>query len=200
MDPQSNIIAVVGLGNPGKRYELTRHNVGFQVLDLVAGRFSITLSERKYAACWGLATIQGGKALLCKPTTYMNLSGTAVGRMIRDFRIPATQMLVVHDDLDLPCGRLKLVQRGGAGGHRGVASIIEQLGHQDFPRLKLGIGRPLHEELVEEYVLKPPYPEQSAVFREMIEHGADAVEQVVVTGLVAAMNRVNRADANPQTP
>jgi PTH1 family peptidyl-tRNA hydrolase len=118
--------------------------------------------------------------------------------MIRDFRISATQMLVVHDDLDLPCGRLKLVHGGGAGGHRGVASIIEQLGHQDFPRLKLGIGRPLHEELVEEYVLKPPYPEQRAVFKEMIEHG-DAVEQVVLTGLVAAMNRVNRADANSQT-
>jgi peptidyl-tRNA hydrolase, PTH1 family len=199
MDLQGNAIAVVGLGNPGKRYELTRHNAGFQVLDLVARRFLLTLSDRKYPAWWGLATIQGCRVLLCKPTTYMNLSGTAVSRMIRDFRIPAAQLLVVHDDLDLPCGRLKLVQRGGAGGHRGVTSIIEQLGHQDFPRLKLGIGRPMHEEFVEEYVLKPPYPEQRAAFAEMIEHGADAVEQVVLTGLVAAMNRFNRADANHLT-
>jgi len=199
MDPQGNAIAVVGLGNPGKRYERTRHNAGFQVLDLVARRFSIALSERKYPAWWGHATIHGCKVLLCKPTTYMNLSGTVVCRMIRDFRIPAEQMLVVHDDLDLPCGRIKLVQRGGAGGHRGVLSIMEQLGHQDFPRLKLGIGRPLHGEAVEDYVLQPPYPEERPAFAEMTGHATEALEQVVRAGLVAAMNRFNRPNSNLET-
>ncbi len=197
MDLQGNAIAVVGLGNPGQRYEHTRHNAGFQVLNLVARKFSIVLSERKYPACWGQGIVEGRKLLLCKPTTYMNLSGTAVSRMLRDFRISPAHLLVVHDDLDMPCGRIKLVQRGGAGGHRGVRSIMEQLGLPDFPRLKLGIGRPLHGEEVEDYVLRPPYPEERLTFAGMIERGAEAVEQVVRSGLVAAMNQFNRANLNP---
>jgi peptidyl-tRNA hydrolase, PTH1 family len=198
MDLQDNAVAVVGLGNPGRRYEHTRHNAGFQVLDRVAQRFSVVLSERKYPAWWAVSTVQGRQLLLCKPATYMNLSGTVVWRMLRDYRVPASQMLVVHDDLDMPCGRVKLVRRGGAGGHRGVLSIQEQLGHQDFPRLKLGIGRPLHGEAVEDYVLRPPYPEEKSAFAEMIEHGVEAVEQVVLTGLVAAMNHFNRAMLNSE--
>jgi len=197
MDLEGNAIAVVGLGNPGRRYEHTRHNAGYQVVDLVARKFSVTLSERKYPAYWGQTSVQGRKLLMVMPTTYMNLSGTAVARILHSFRMAPEQMLVVHDDLDMPCGRVKLVQGGGGGGHRGVLSIIEQLGHQRFPRLKLGIGRPRHGEPVEEYVLKPPYPEERTVFAEMVEVGAEAVETVIISGLQAAMNRFNR---NPSTP
>ncbi len=197
MDYEGNAVAVVGLGNPGRRYEHTRHNAGYQVVDLVAREFSVTLSERKYPACWGQTTFRGRKLLLCLPTTFMNLSGTVVIRMLRDFRISPEQMLVVHDDLDLPSGRIKLVQRGGAGGHRGVLSIMEQLGHRDFARLKLGIGRPLFGEAVEDFVLKPPYPQDRSAFAEMIVLGAEAVNAVVVSGLTAAMNRFNRTQSGP---
>ncbi|HAA04905.1 MAG TPA: aminoacyl-tRNA hydrolase [Syntrophobacteraceae bacterium] len=192
MDLEGNAIAVVGLGNPGRRYEQSRHNAGYQVVDLVARRFSVTLSERKYPAYWGQTVAQGRKLLLALPTTYMNLSGMVVTRMLHAFRMVPEQMLVVHDDLDMPCGRIKLVQRGGAGGHRGVLSIIEQLGHQNFPRVKLGIGRPQHGEPAEEYVLKPPYAQERALYEDMIALGAEAVETVIVSGLPAAMNRFNR--------
>ena len=199
MDIEGNAIAVVGLGNPGRRYEHTRHNAGYQVVDLVARKFSVTLNEHRYPAYWGQTSVQGRKLLMVMPTTYMNLSGTVVTRMLRSFRMAPEQMLVVHDDLDMPCGRIKLVQGGGAGGHRGVLSIIEQLGHQRFPRMKLGIGRPQHGEPVEEYVLKPPYPEERTVFAEMIAIGAEAVETVVISGLPTAMNRFNRSQSNPDS-
>ncbi len=197
MDLEGNAIAVVGLGNPGRRYEHTRHNAGYQVVNLVAREFSVTLSEHKYPAYWGQTSVQGRKLLVALPTTYMNLSGTVVARMLRAFRMVPEQMLVVHDDLDMPCGRIKLVQGGGTGGHRGVLSIIEQLGQQSFPRVKLGIGRPQHGEPVEEYVLKPPYPEERTIFAAMISLGVEAVETVVISGLPAAMNRFNRIQPSP---
>jgi peptidyl-tRNA hydrolase, PTH1 family len=199
MDLEGNAIAVVGLGNPGRRYEHTRHNAGYQVVDLVARKFSVTLSERKYPAYWGQTSVQGRKLLMVMPTTFMNLSGTVVARMLRSFRMVPEQMLVVHDDLDMLCGRIKLVQGGGAGGHRGVLSIIEQLGHPRFPRVKLGIGRPQHGEPVEEYVLKPPYPEERVVFSEMIAVAVEAVETVIISGLPTAMNRFNRSQSSPDS-
>ncbi len=123
--------------------------------------------------------------------------------MLRYFNIPASQMLVVHDDLDLPCGRIRLARKGGAGGHRGVQSIIQHVGGQDFPRLKLGIGRPLHGEPVEAYVLKSPYPEEAEGFEAMIEQGSKAARAVLAEGLGAAMNRFNKRetklDGAPET-
>ena len=196
------IIAIVGLGNPGKQYEATRHNAGFMVVDRLAGEYSVGLQERKFPASWGSALIEGHKVVLFKPTTYMNRSGEAVGEMVRYFGIPVTQMLVIHDDLDLLCGRIRIARGGGAGGHRGIVSLIQHLGRQDFPRLKLGIGRPLHREPVETYVLKSPYPEEEQVFEEMISRGTEAARVVLASGLTAAMNRFNQRDpkvsAGPQ--
>ena len=194
------IIAVVGLGNPGKQYEVTRHNVGFRILDRLALSFSVELEERKFPASWGACLINRQKVLLLKPLTYMNRSGEAVSQMLRYFKILPKQMLVIHDDLDLALGRIRLAQRGGAGGHRGVTSIMEHLGDQDFARLKLGIGRPLHEETVEAYVLHPPYPEQGGAFDEMIKRGAEAAHMVLVSGLVRAMNLFNRNDVIIEAP
>ena len=190
-DDKEQLCAIVGLGNPGKHYENTRHNAGFQVLDRLAGRFSIPLRERKYHAAWGMGRIETHRVLLCKPLTFMNRSGEAVREVMHAFKISASRLLVIHDDLDLPCGRIKVVQRGGTGGHRGVSSIMDYLGHQDFPRIKLGIGRPLREETIEAYVLQYPYPEERALFEGMIELGAEAAHDFVVHGLVFAMNRFN---------
>lgn len=194
-DAEAKIAIVVGLGNPGKEYEATRHNVGFQIIDRLARLLGISMQERKFKATWGSGIIAGRKVLLVKPLTFMNRSGEAVSDILRYFALSANQMMVVHDDLDLPCYRIRLVRQGGAGGHRGVFSLIKHLGHQDFPRLKLGIGRPAHGETVEAYVLKAPYPDQERGYEEMIDRATEAAQEVLSSGLVAAMDRYNRRES-----
>lgn len=186
------VVAVVGLGNPGPQYEHTRHNVGFMVVDRLAAGFGIAMQERKFRASWGSGFAAGRKILLAKPSTYMNLSGIAVSEILKYFDFPSERVLVVHDDLDLPCGRIRLVRGGGAGGHKGIASIIAQLNTRDFPRLKLGIGRPLHGEAIESYVLQPPYAEEGPVFAAMVVHGEQAARGVLEHGLSSTMNVYNR--------
>jgi peptidyl-tRNA hydrolase, PTH1 family len=192
------IVAVVGLGNPGLQYTATRHNVGFRVVERLAGSYSVRFEERKFPASWGASLVNGQKVVFFKPLTYMNRSGEAVSQMLRFFKISPRQMLVVHDDLDLNLGRIRLVLKGGTGGHRGVASLMEHLGGQDFARLKAGIGRPLRGETVEAYVLQPPYPEQERAFEEMIERGTEAVRTVLTAGTVRAMNLFNRNDSGTE--
>lgn len=194
------ICVVVGLGNPGRRYEGTRHNVGFAVVDALAAAWGVSLQERKFAAQWGEGVVQGRKVLFIKPTTYMNRSGEAVEAMLHYFKIPHSQMLVIHDDLDMPLGRVKIVRKGGAGGHRGVASIMERVGGGDFPRLKLGIGRPRHGEPVEVFVLSAPYDDERDRFERMVTQGAQAAQAVVEQGVDAAMNLYNQRDAAAMTP
>lgn len=191
-EQEDKIAAVVGLGNPGKEYEKTRHNAGFRVLDRLAGEFVIPLQERKFKASWGGGPVGGRKIVLIKPLTYMNRSGEAVGEILGYFGIPICRTLVLHDDLDLPHGLIRLVRRGGSGGHRGVSSIVDHLKSQDFPRLKLGIGRPAHGEPIEAYVLQSPYAEDVGVFEEMIAQGVRAVIAALTFGLETAMNEFNR--------
>jgi PTH1 family peptidyl-tRNA hydrolase len=138
--------------------------------------------------------VQGKKALLFKPLTFMNRSGEAVREMLDYFGISAKQMLVIHDDLDLPCDRIKLTRRGGGGGHRGVLSIIDHLKSQDFPRLKMGIGRPLEGEPIEAYVLQKPYSQEAAIFEEMVIRGAQVAQATLFSDLEEVMNRFNRRD------
>ncbi len=192
LEEQEQIKAVVGLGNPGRQYEKTRHNAGFLVLDLLAEELVVGFQERKFKASWCRCTLAGHKLLLCKPLTYMNRSGDVVAEILGYFGIGASHILVVHDDLDLPLGRLRLVHRGGAGGHRGVISIMDHLKTREFPRLKLGIGRPIHDETIETFVLQAPSGEEVKVFDSMISQGVEAVKSAVVFGLDAAMNRHNR--------
>ncbi|WP_258928107.1 aminoacyl-tRNA hydrolase [Desulfoferrobacter suflitae] len=192
MGEQVNIQALFGLGNPGKEYAMTRHNVGFQVLDRLAETLGISLQQRKFRANWGTGVFEGRKIFLFEPLTFMNRSGEVVAEVLKYFAISVDRMLVIHDDLDLPLGRMRLVSRGGAGGHRGVASIIQHLGRQDFSRMKLGIGRPGRGEAVESYVLQAPYPDEAPLFQEMVRRGVDAVQVALCVGLDAAMNRFNR--------
>jgi peptidyl-tRNA hydrolase, PTH1 family len=194
VEREDRIVAVVGLGNPGRQYENTRHNVGFKALDRLALSFSVKLEERKFPAAWGTFQLARQKMFLLKPLTYMNRSGEAVSQLLRYFKILPKQMLVIHDDLDLTLGRTRLVLRGGAGGHRGIASIIEQLGDDEFARLKLGIGRPVHDETVDAYVLQSPYPEQQGTFDEMTKRGVEAARMVLLSGMVKAMNVFNRSE------
>ena len=193
-ETEENIVVVVGLGNPGKQYEYTRHNAGFLVVDRLTRESGISLQERKFKASWGASQVGSSKIHFIKPLTFMNRSGEVVGEILRYFGLSAGGMLVVHDDLDLPSGRMRLVRGGGPGGHKGVSSIIAHVGTRDFPRLKLGIGKPALKEQVEAYVLQSPFADELSVFEQMIDRAAEAVRSVLIDGLEAAMNRVNRKE------
>jgi len=191
---EEQILALIGLGNPGKQYQHTRHNVGFQVVDRLIAHYSPLMMERKFRASWGFAIAEGRKILFAKPLTFMNSSGDAVGQIIKYFGIPPNRMLVLHDDLDLPFARVRIAQRGGSGGHKGIQSIIDHIGSSDFPRLKMGIGRPKHGEPVETFVLQPPYPEDRQDFEKMTAQAEKAVRAILATCLSDAMNEYNRRD------
>lgn len=191
---EETIIAVIGLGNPGKEYESTRHNAGFWVVDRLVRAYSIGMQERKFRASWGAGIVEGRKVLFAKPLTYMNRSGEAAVDILGYFGIKPQQVLVIHDDLDLPFSRIRLARRGGAGGHRGIQSLIDHLHTQDFTRLKIGIGRPKHGEPVETFVLQPPYSEDREEFEKMTAQAEEAARAVLSTCISAAMNEFNKRD------
>jgi peptidyl-tRNA hydrolase, PTH1 family len=180
---------MVGLGNPGLRYKHTRHNMGFLVIELLSRLWNIPLNKQDHMANWGQGRWGNQAVLLAKPNTYMNLSGQAVQRLITYFKIDLEKLLVIHDDLDLPLGRLKFVLKGGAGGHRGVSSIIQYLKTNEFFRLKVGIDRPHQGEPAESYVLRTCDPEEEAIFNSMITRAAGAVEIYLTSGISQAMSQ-----------
>jgi len=189
---QEMVTLIVGLGNPGNRYVFTRHNVGFMVLDIIDTLVDAVLEEKK--SSWGIVRKLRWKDLYLislRPLTYMNNSGEAVSKIMSLEKLKPEEILVIHDDLDLPLGRLKIVKKGSAGGHRGVQSIIDSIGSKEFPRLKIGIGRPLKGEEVVDYVLSPPYPEERTRFRAVLDHAVRAVEMICSDGIDKAMNVFN---------
>ena len=186
---------ICGLGNPGAEYAGNRHNVGFLVLDAVSQRVRAELNQRKFDGRFGQGTLGNLRLLLFKPETFMNASGTAVGAAVRFYKVSPGDLLVIHDELDLPFGRLQLKLGGGAVGHRGLSSIIEWLGSDEFARLRVGIGKPEGpgaKEQVVGHVLSDFAPDEQRALAELIGKAADAVEAWSVDGLAAAMNRFNR--------
>ncbi len=182
---------IVGLGNPGGSYARSRHNVGFWVLDRLAEHHRLRFSRREYKSQVAEGRVGEERVMLMKPQTYMNLSGEAVQRARRGLRLEPAQFLVVYDDLDLSVGRLRVSRSGGAGGHHGVESIIEALGSKEFPRIRLGIGRPGSREANVDYLLDALTPEEASTLNESLARAADAAEVVVSVGITAAMNRFN---------
>ncbi|MDZ7705734.1 MAG: aminoacyl-tRNA hydrolase [Trueperaceae bacterium] len=183
---------VAGLGNPGPRYQHTRHNAGFLVLDALARRYNLTFRSHKDAeeARWD-------SVWLCKPQTYMNDSGRAVQASVTRHSVAPQQLLVVHDDLDMPLGRLRFKRGGGAGGQKGVADTANRIG-ADFVRLKVGIGRPPERWTVSNWVLSRFQDNEQALLDEVVGVAADAVELIVAAGLQDAMNRYNSTDLRPE--
>ncbi len=177
-----------GLGNPGPAYRFTRHNFGFLLLETLAEREGLVFEEGPFPCA--LAPWQ--EVLLVKPMTYMNLSGECVGPLVKRLALPPAKLLVIHDDLDLPLGRLKFVPKGGAGGHRGVRSIIEALGTNEFPRLKLGIGRPPEGISVRDYVLSPFSDEEWPLVKKVLERAREALSYLLENGLAKTMSLYNR--------
>ena len=182
---------VAGLGNPGKTYEYTRHNVGFMVVDRLAGAHSITVTGKRFFSLWGKGDIAGHKVILAKPQTYMNRSGQAVSALMAYFKLAVEDLLVIHDDLDVDFGRIKIVRGGGTGGHRGVQSIHGSLREDRYVRVKVGIGRPRFNEAVEDYVLSPWYEDQRDQIVEIADSVAAAVTVIITEGLEKAMTAFN---------
>ena len=187
---------LVGLGNPGPKYQSTRHNIGFQVIDRLASRAGASPSRAKLGAEITEGRLGGERVLLCKPMEFMNVSGQAVVRAARFWKIAPAQTVVVHDELDVAFGRLKLAGSGGHGGHNGLRSIIAESGTSDFARVRFGISRPPAGWDAADYVLADFTAAERAALPELEERAAAAVEAIVGGGLTAAMNRFNGKATN----
>jgi PTH1 family peptidyl-tRNA hydrolase len=195
---ESNKILFAGLGNPGRKYLNTRHNIGFMVLDLYAERESFTFSETSKPCAFAFSSkkIKGLHVFLQKPLTYMNRSGEAVSYLARYYKIPFSNVLAVHDDLDISLGCMKFARGGGSGGHKGIRSIMEKTGGAEFPRLKLGIGRP--EKIpAEKYVLSPFKMEEKGIVERLLGVACDGLDCFLEEGIEAAMNNFNGIRIEP---
>ena len=202
---------IVGLGNPGPQYARNRHNIGFQVVDLLARRHAIRLSRAKFNTLFGVGTITPSrelerkrlpvenkaihKAVIVRPLTFMNLSGNAVAPMAHFYKIEPQDIFVIYDELDLPSGKLRLRPFGGSGGHNGMKSLIQHLGTDQFPRARVGIGRPNTPMRSADYVLQNFSVEEEVTFESLRPRIADAVESWLFYGIDLAMNRFNTAAA-----
>lgn len=170
---------IVGLGNPGKKYENTRHNVGFMVIDALANRHGITLNKNKFKGQYAMEFLEGEKVILLKPQTYMNLSGESIRPLMEYYDISLEDLVVIYDDMDLPTGKIRLRQKGGHGGHNGVRNTIDHLGTKEFQRIRIGIGRPVTRMTVIDYVLGTFQKEEQDDLKHSIERAADACESFI---------------------
>jgi len=180
---------VVGLGNPGIQYQLSRHNAGFLVLDQLALQHDISIQQTLFDAHIGRGKIAGSPVLLAKPQTFMNLSGAAVRKLADYFRIDVAAITVLHDDLDLPFGTIRLKAGGGHAGHKGLISLIQHLGGTEFARVRFGIGRPFRKTMVEGYVLERFSEDELKSLSLLTRAAADAVTDIVSCGIQAAMDK-----------
>ena len=189
---------VVGLGNPGKQYEATRHNMGFDTVDRLVEDYNVPQGGVKFNAMYGKTMIGGEKVILMKPLSFMNLSGGPVREMANYFKIdPESELIVIYDDIDLEPGQLRIRKQGSAGGHNGLKDIIGRLGTQKFMRVKVGVGeKPKNWDLAD-YVLSPFTKDERPLVNLAIEHAAKAIEQMLNGDVDAAMNEYNRKSANP---
>lgn len=191
---------IAGLGNPGERYLFTRHNLGFMVADRLALSHHLSFRRKKFDALLAEGPIAGVPVILLKPQTYMNLSGKAVGLLVQFFKVDAADLVVVHDDLDLPFETLRVKEGGGDGGHKGLQSVIESLGTDAFLRLRLGIGKPVTKDRVESYVLEPFGKEERDRLPALLEKACGAVEEILSSGPRSAMNKFNIRGGDPNLP
>jgi PTH1 family peptidyl-tRNA hydrolase len=192
---------IVGLGNPGVRYQWTRHNIGFLVVDRLANNHHILISTKRFQTLYGTGWIDSHKVILAKPMTFMNQSGESVKKAVNFFQADMGDLIVIHDDLDLPFGRLRFKRRGGDGGHQGVRSIIERMGGNNFLRLKVGIGRPPRGMEPAEYVLSSFDEAQQPYLDGILNQAAEALVVMLSEGVERATNRYQKKVTLPsQSP
>ena len=193
--PQTKII--VGLGNPGPRYAGTRHNVGFACIDRLAKQWDIPLSDRRQHAALGQGEVAGAPVVLAKPRTFMNNSGEAVRYLLARFRAQPSDLVIIYDEMDLPLGIIRLRPRGGAAGHQGMASIINVLGANKFPRVRVGIGKPETADDWVRYVLEPFTQDELKKVDDVVDRVAASVDSLIKDGIDRAMNRFNTTPSLP---
>lgn len=183
---------IAGLGNPGKQYEMTRHNIGFHTIDYIADRLGVKVKKLKFKAIFGEGTIGGEKVLLVKPQTYMNLSGESLVEFVRFYKIPIENVIVISDDIDLPAGRIRIRAKGSAGGHNGLKSIIQMLGGDNFARVRIGVGAPVSEDYdLADFVLGRFSKDEIPVLEDAIVKADKAVTEIIACNVNSAMNKFN---------
>jgi len=183
------LLLIVGLGNPGGEYEDTRHNAGFMLVDRLSRDYSVKL-KKGGKGLWGEGRIAGEEVILLKPMTYMNLSGLAIAEVLQKHPLPPESIIAAFDDCDLPLGKVRIRKGGGSGGHRGLASLINTIGTREFPRIRLGVGRPSSGDIVD-YVLSPFAPDEVPAVEEMLIRAKEAFDSIITSGIEQAMNRFN---------
>ncbi len=182
---------IVGLGNPEDEYSKTRHNMGFNTINKLAEKYNIEVKQKKFQALFGSGIINGEKVILLKPQTYMNLSGNSVKEVIDFFKIDLKNLIIIYDDMDIEPGKIKVRKKGSAGGHNGIKSIIQQLGTEEFGRIRIGIGRPEHKGDEINYVIGAIPEEDNIKLKEGIEKARDAVIELLKNGIDSSMNKFN---------
>ncbi len=183
---------VIGLGNPGKQYEMTRHNIGFHTIDYIADEYRVKVNKLKFKALCGETSIGGEKVYLIKPQTFMNLSGESVVEFSRFYKVPPENIIVINDDVSLDAGRIRVRPKGSAGGHNGLKSIIYQLQSDEFPRVKMGVGSPEHADYdLADYVLGRFTKDEIPVMEDAIIRAKKAVEEIITHDVQSAMNKYN---------
>lgn len=187
-----DLFVVIGLGNPGSKYENTRHNVGFDTIDVVSKKHNIAITKVKHKAVIGDGTIEGSKVILVKPQTFMNLSGESVREIIEWYKVPVKNIIILYDDIDLPVGKLRIRPKGSAGTHNGMKSIIYQIQSDDFPRIRIGVDKPPQGWDLANFVLSKFSSEERKYVEDAIENAVGAVETIIKSGVDNAMNRFNR--------
>lgn len=188
---------IVGLGNPGKKYELTKHNVGFWAVDQLSDQWDLPFQKEKWNSLVTEGVVSGEKVMLMKPLTYMNLSGEAVGAAVQFLKLPLEDLLVIYDDMDIPLGQLRLKQKGSAGGHNGIKSIIQHLGTEQWKRIKIGIGRPPEYMSVVDYVLAPFSDTEHKTAADAAIKTVEVVNEWLKNDFLSSMNKYNRATLSP---
>jgi len=182
---------IAGLGNPGRKYANTRHNIGFMAVKALSREMGVSLSSRRFHSRNALVERGGKKSILLRPLTYMNLSGKSVKACAIHYEIDRDHILIIHDDLDMTFGKIKLVRQGGAGGHRGVQSIFDHFGSNAFSRIKIGVGRPEYGENIEDFVLSPFYESQKGILKDVLNFSVHACNLFLSEGIEIAMNHIN---------
>ena len=183
---------VAGLGNPGKNYEMTRHNIGFHIIDYIADEVGVKIKKLKYKALYGETVIGGEKVLLIKPQTFMNNSGESIAEFVSFFKVPVQNVIIISDDVSLEAGRIRVRGKGSAGGHNGLKSIIYHLNSDTFPRVRIGVGAPDHDDYdLADYVLGRFSKDEIPLFEDTIKKAYGAVCEIISHGYESAMNKYN---------
>lgn len=187
----SSLKLIIGLGNPGVRYQFSRHNMGFLVIDQLASNYGISMNQKGFDAFFGKGRISDTPVFLAKPQTYMNLSGAAVRKLIDYFKTDLRDTIVIHDDLDLPFPSIRIKAGGGHAGHKGLISIIDHSGDSLFIRVRMGIGKPVMKSMTEDYVLQPFAEGEMNELSDIMMTASDAVTEIITSGIQTAMNHYN---------